>query len=242
MSGLGGSVALVTGASSGIGRAIALSLGSAGASLALVGRRAQLLARVADSGSAYCERYAVDLTEDAALAELAARVEADFHRLDILVHCAGAVALGPVETAPVDDFDRQYRVNVRAPYLLTQLLLPLVRAAQGQVVFVNSSAGAGRARGGASQYAATKHALRAVADSLREEVSADGVRVLSVFPGRTATPMQAHVHELEGRPYRPENLMKPEDVAEAVLAALRLSRSAEVTEINLRPALNWARA
>jgi NADP-dependent 3-hydroxy acid dehydrogenase YdfG len=238
VSALTGSVALVTGASSGIGRAITLGLASSGASVAAVGRREESLHEVVERAVARVEMYAVDLTSDAAVAEVSARVEEDFGRLDVLVHSAGVVALGPVSDAPVEDFDHQYRLNVRVPYLVTQRLLPLLRASRGQIVFVNSSAGSAKARAGVSQYAATKHALRAIADSLREEVNAEGIRVLSVFPGRTATPMQAFVHSLERREYQPEALMQPEDVATAVLTALSLPRTAEVTEIDLRPAAN----
>ena len=85
------------------------------------------------------------------------------------------------------------------------------------------------------QYAATKHALKAIADSLREEMNAEGVRVLNIFLGRTATPMQAKVHELEGREYRPESLVQPEDVASVVIHALSMPRTVEITEISMRP-------
>jgi NADP-dependent 3-hydroxy acid dehydrogenase YdfG len=123
---------------------------------------------------------------------------------------------------------------VRAPYLLTQSLLPLLRSRRGQIVFINSSAGH-VARGNVGQYAATKHALRALADSLREEVNADGIRVLSVYPGRTATPMQAKLHAVEQKEYRPDDLLQPQDVAAVVANALSLPRSAEVTDIHVRP-------
>jgi NADP-dependent 3-hydroxy acid dehydrogenase YdfG len=138
--------------------------------------------------------------------------------------------------ARLEDFDRQYRVNVRAPYLLTQLLLPRIISSRGQIVFVNSSAGL-HARKGVGQYAATKHALRGIADSLREEVNEHGVRVLSVFLGRTASRMQANVYGREGRPYRPELLLQPDDVASVIVHALELPRTAEVTDIHLRPLL-----
>jgi NADP-dependent 3-hydroxy acid dehydrogenase YdfG len=88
------------------------------------------------------------------------------------------------------------------------------------------------------QYASTKHGLKALADSLREEVNSRGVRILSIFPGRTATPTQEKVHAGEGRPYRPERLLQPEDVAAVVINALCLPRTAEVTEIKIRPMLN----
>jgi NADP-dependent 3-hydroxy acid dehydrogenase YdfG len=86
-----------------------------------------------------------------------------------------------------------------------------------------------------SQYAATKHALKAIADSLRAEVNTYGVRVLSIYPGRTATPMQAAVYKMEGKTYEPEKLMQPKDVAEVVMDALSLPRTAEVTDIHIRP-------
>ena len=99
---------------------------------------------------------------------------------------------------------------------------------------MNSTAGL-TARANVSQYAATKHALKAVADSLREEVNADGVRVLSLFLGRTASAMQEFVHDVEGKPYRPDRLIQPDDVAAMILHALSLPHTAEVTEIRMRP-------
>jgi NAD(P)-dependent dehydrogenase (short-subunit alcohol dehydrogenase family) len=130
--------------------------------------------------------------------------------------------------------DWQYRTNVHAPYLLTQALLPLLRRQQGQVVFINSSVGL-IARGQVGPYAATKHALKAIADSFREEVNAEGLRVLSVYLGRTASPMQAKIHAMEGKAYHPEYLLQPSDVAAVVLNALCLPRTAEVTDISIRP-------
>jgi NADP-dependent 3-hydroxy acid dehydrogenase YdfG len=171
-----------------------------------------------------------DETSMRALAEELARSP-----LDIVVHAAGVIAIGAVAEAPVAELDRQWRINVRGPFLLTQLLLPGLRARRGQVVFINSSAGLAAAPG-VSQYAATKHALKAIADSLRAEVNRDGVRVASVYPGRTATPMQESLHHAEGKVYRPASLMRPEDVAAVVLAALRLPPSAEVTDLRVRPA------
>jgi NADP-dependent 3-hydroxy acid dehydrogenase YdfG len=105
---------------------------------------------------------------------------------------------------------------------------------QGQIVFINSSAGL-TAKAGAGQYAATKFALKAIADSLRAEVNALGLRVLSVYPGRTASPMQAAIYKMEGKAYNPERLLQPEDVAACVINALSLPRTAEVTDIQVRP-------
>ena len=103
---------------------------------------------------------------------------------------------------------RQWRINLRAPYLLPQALLPQLVARQGQVVLLNSSVW-GNARAGSAAYAASKYALKALADALRAEVNPDGLRVLSVYPGRTASPMQAEVHRAEARPYAPRRCCSP---------------------------------
>ena len=158
----------------------------------------------------------------------------EWDAIDILVHCAGVYAMGKLEAAPVTELDLQYRTNVRAPYLLTQALLPLLRRRQGQVVFINSLVVL-TAGGQVGQYAATKHALTALANSLREEVNAEGLRVLSVYIGSTASPMQAMVHAMKGKAYHPEYMLQPSDVAAVVLNALCLPRTAEVTDISIRP-------
>lgn len=234
---LKGAIALVTGAGGGIGRAIALALAREGATLCLAGRRPAPLEEVAmavHSAAGEARSYAVELTSDRELLALADQVKREFARLDVLVHSAGVIAMGQVEQAPVSDLDMQYAVNVRAPYLLTQALLPLLKPRAGQIVFINSSA-AQFPRSGVAQYAATKQAQRALADSLRQEVNGDGMRVTTVYVGRTATAMQSAVHRIEGTPYVPESLLQPEDVAAVVITALGLPRSAEVTEISIRP-------
>jgi NADP-dependent 3-hydroxy acid dehydrogenase YdfG len=231
---LKGQTAVVTGASSGIGQAIALELAKAGVVLCLIGRdrvRLEPVALSAQELGAEAVLQVLDLSDDAPVRGFA---EALTGGLDILVHSAGVVVLAPLAEAELHDFDHQYRVNLRAPFLLTQVLLPAIKSAKGQIVFINSGAGL-RANAGWGHYAATKHGLKALADSLREEVSLDGVRVLSVYPGRTASPMQEAVHRTEGRAYQPERLVQPVDVAEQVVAALRLPRRAGVTDLSIRP-------
>ena len=237
MTSLHAQTAVVTGASSGIGAAIALCLSEERANLHLIGRNARALEGItqqARKNSPQVSAYLADLNADADLAKLQADLTRECDRLDILVHCAGVIAMGPVASAPLDEFDRQYRTNVRAPFALTQALLPKLRASQGSVIFVNSSAGM-NTRAGISQYSATKHALKALADSLRAEVNPDGIRVLSVYPGRTASPQQAAIHKAEGKTYAPELLMQPADVARMVIEALKVNRTAEVTDISIRP-------
>jgi NAD(P)-dependent dehydrogenase (short-subunit alcohol dehydrogenase family) len=230
-------IGLVTGSTGGIGGAIASALAAGGAKVFVVGRDPAkldaLVARLRGDGAAV-EPVAADLTRDADVACLADRVAGAHGRLDILVHCAGAIAHGKLAEAPIEALDLQYAANVRGPYLLTKKLLPLLKVPRGQIVFINSSAGLA-ARAGAGQFSATQHAFKAIADALREEVNADQVRVLSLHPGRTATPRTEALHAKEGRPYRPEVLLQPEDVASVVLNALALPWTAEVTSISLRP-------
>ena len=220
-----GRTAVVTGATGGIGGAVARALAAAGATVHALGRRAA----AAEPGLVW---HRVDLGDDAAVAGLAAELGPG---LDVLVHAAGTYGTGEVATLPVAELDRQWRINVRAPYLLTQALLPALVARRGQVAFVNSSVW-GNARAGMAAYAGGKYALKALADALRAEVNPAGIRVLSVFPGRTATRMQAEIHRAEGAPWRPEALLQPEDVAAALVAALALPATAEVTDIHIRPA------
>jgi NADP-dependent 3-hydroxy acid dehydrogenase YdfG len=227
---------IVTGASSGIGRAIGAALSSTGANVCAVARRAgELEAMAAHAhGPGSVTPYPADLSDDNNITALATTIRQREGGADVLVHSAGTISMGPLETAPVADLDRQYRANVRGPYLLTQALLPLLRASRGQIIFINSTAVLAP-RADVGQYASTKHALRAIADALREEVNPDGIRVASVYPGRTATPLQARVHASEGRAYAPERLLQPDDVADVVLSILTLARSAEVTDVNVRP-------
>jgi NAD(P)-dependent dehydrogenase (short-subunit alcohol dehydrogenase family) len=235
---LAGKVAVITGASGGIGEAIALALAREGVRLLLAGRSAERLDLVAERARDFSpgvETFAADLTDDDRIHALAAHAVGKFGGVDLLIHSIGYFAGGLVATAPVKDLDRLYRVNVRSPYLLTQSLLPSLISRQGQVVFVNSGAGFQPARAGWAAYAASKHALRALADGLREEVHPQGVRVITVFPGRTATAMQEEVHRYERQPYDPARFMQPQDVAAVTLNALSLPRTAEVTEVRVRP-------
>ena len=241
MSKLRDQVAVVTGASSGIGKAIALGLAAQGAKLCLVGRDLASLYGVVDSVkmTAPCVKsYQIDLTINDDIQKLRMCIQHDFGQVDILVHSAGAFTMGMIESASVKDLDQLYKTNVRAPYLLTQMLLPMIKSHRGQIIFINSSVGL-NAKANVSQYAATKHALKAIADSLRSEVNACGIRVLSIYPGRTATPMQAAIHEMEGKEYKPEQFMQPDDIAAMIIHALTLPRSAEVTDIHIRPFIKF---
>ena len=232
---LEGSLCLVTGGSSGIGRALAVSLADAGAHVLAVGRSIERLTSLAEGvekGSV--TPLVADLTHDDEVEAMADLVLARGQRLDVLAHAAGAISLGTLESSSVSDLDEQYAINLRAPFVVTKALLPALRKARGQVVFLNSSA-AIRASANNVLYAATKAGLRALADGLRDEVNAEGVRVVTLYIGRTDTPMQISVHEFEGRPYRAEVLLRPDDVVGAILGALTLPATGELTELSIRP-------
>jgi len=219
---------LVTGAGSGIGLVVAERLLERGDDLVLLARSperahdlreelpgaAVLVADLADPRSV----EGLDLPEE----------------LDSVVHAAGVVDLGPVAELPLDSWVEQLTVNLVAPAALTRVALPALRRARGTVVFVNS--GAGLSAGPQwSAYAAAKHGLRALADSLRAEEAGNGVRVSTVYPGRTATPMQEKVHRQEGREYDAGQWIRPESVAGTILHVLDLPRDATVPDVTVRP-------
>lgn len=227
-------VFVVTGASSGVGRAVAIALAEAGASVALVGRDESTLHAVASMVPGRMKSFVVDLLGVDGFSMLKHAVLEDFGRVDGLVHSAGIFMMGRVEDARLEDFDLQYQVNVRAPFALTQLFLPSLIERRGDVVFINSTAGL-NAAGGVSQYAATKHALKAMADSLRQEVNSRGVRVLSIYLGRTATPMQEAICKAEGKIYDADAFIQPDDVANTLVQAISLPRTAELVDLTVRP-------
>jgi len=232
-----GRTALVTGASSGIGRAIALAWAARGGSVALVGRSRRALEELAGEVAALGARakaLVADLSRDESLRALPDQVRDAFGRLDALIHAAGLYATGPGETGDASEVSLLWQVNARAPLLLSLECREMLRESEGEIVFVNSSV-VGSSAPGLAAYAASKRALVAIADSLRATLNEQGIRVLSIYPGRTATPMQRRILEHEGRAYRPEALLQPDDVASAVVHALELPRTGEITDIHIRP-------
>jgi len=221
---------LLTGAGSGIGQAVADVLHARSEDLVLLARNDE---RAADLRQRYARAdvRVADLAEFAELAE----VVSDVDRLDALVHAAGVIELGAVADLRLEDLTGQLRVNLVAPTELTRALLPALRAARGQVLFLNSSAGlVAKAHWGA--YAATKFGLKAIADSLRAEEAEAGVRVTSVYLGRVSTPMQAKVHEQEGRPYDATDWAGPGSAAATIVHLLDLPPDSTVPDIRFRPA------
>lgn len=225
-------VHLITGGGSGIGAALAHRLHERGDDLVLLardaGRARELAARHPGAST-----LVGDLAQPGRLSWALSKQQLP-DRIDSLVHVAGVVDLGRVEDLPSALWEQQLAVNLVAPAELTRLLLPLLRVSRGQVVFVNSGAGL-RANAEWGAYAASKHGLKALADALRAEEAEHGIRVSSIFPGRTATPMQERVHQQEGAAYVPERFIDAESVATTILTALDLPRDAQITDLSVRP-------
>jgi NADP-dependent 3-hydroxy acid dehydrogenase YdfG len=243
---LKGRVALVTGASSGIGEATAFALAGAGARTAIVARRAERLAAVAER-IAEAGGEALALAADAALESEAKRmlgeVENRFGRLDILVNNAGVMLLSPVAEAEIADFRRMIEINLFGLMTLTRLALPIMKRG-GAGHFVNISSVAGRvANPGSAGYAATKFGVGAFSESLRREVYKDKIRVTVIEPGAVATELADHITNpgmkaavAEMRKVMTEP-MQPEDIAAAVLYAVTQHPRVNVNEILIRPTM-----
>lgn len=220
---------LITGATRGIGREVARLL--ADDDLILMARDANALdASCAELPSA--RPVAADLADPDGLGaalDLAGRPD----RLDGIVHSAGANHNGQLRDVDPATWTDQLVVNVVAVAELTRLLLPALRAARGTVVLVNSGAGRAVKREGGTPYAASKHALVALAAGLRLEEP--DVRVTTVYPGRVATDMQRELRAYEGGEFQPADYLDPVTVAGAIVAALRLPGDAEMTDVALMP-------
>jgi short-subunit dehydrogenase len=225
---------LITGATGAVGAAVAESLYEAGQHVILTGRDAGRLGGTArriagETGGERVRTLVLDLTDPRRIE--AALDGVDLPPLDGVVHAAGVVGLGTVAELRPDAWLDQLIVNTAAPAELTRLLLPSVRAARGQILFVNSGSGL-RANPGWSAYAASKHALRALADALRAEEPE--IRVASVFPGRFASEMQRQVREHEGGEYDPDAFMSAQTVAKVIVDTLETPRDATVTDVSVR--------
>ena len=157
-------------------------------------------------------------------------------RVDNLIHNAGVVQLGTVLDTDLSVWRELLEVNLLAAVELTRVLLPRLRLTKGQVLFVNSGAGL-QASAAWSAYAASKFALKAFAESLSAEEAAYGLRVMTVYPGRTATAMQERVRAEENAPYEPLNYIQPENLASTIRLMLELPRDAVLTQVIVnRPA------
>lgn len=242
LEGLVGKVALVTGASSGIGRGVALSLAGLGVRTALVARRGLETVRseiVRASGHAIA--VPTDLRDPSAIERAVGAVQVEWGGIDFLINAAGIGREAPLMSGRSEDFAELLQVNVLAVAVATRLVIAdlVRRGAAGHIVHISSLSGY-RVQTGAGMYAATKHAVRAMTEGLRRELrrAQSPIRVTAISPGDTDT---AFLENLYGDPARARAakpvypMLEVEDVVRAVLFALSLPPRAEVHDILLRP-------
>jgi NADP-dependent 3-hydroxy acid dehydrogenase YdfG len=241
-------VALVTGASSGIGEATALALARRGAAVALAARRTGRLESVvetirSDNGTALS--LPVDLTDEHQARAAVERTVEELGRLDVLVNNAGMMLLGPVLDAPVEEWQRMVDVNLVGLLYCTHAALPhLLRAAEdgprGVADVVNISSVAGRvARSGSGVYNATKHGVGAFSEALRQEVAGRHVRVSLVEPGAVSTELSSHnrpeIQERIRRNFQGIERLQAADIADAITYIVTRPRHVAVNEMLVRP-------
>lgn len=229
---LDGKIALVTGASRGIGRAIARALAGEGATLVLTARSEgdlQETARLCEqAGAAAAEVRSVDLTDGEAIDGLCASLLEAHGAVDVLVNNAGTLARGHALEGDPDDWERALALNVAAPMRLTRRLAPAMEKAGGTIVHVGSIAAIeGMTNSGA--YAATKHALRGWSLSCYQKLRYAGIKVVLINPAFVATDMTTHVEGADR-----DRMLQPGDIAEAAMLAVRTSPACCPEEITLR--------
>lgn len=221
---LSGRVAIVTGASSGIGVAVARALGEAGAGVVVVGRDAGRLGRSAEGVrelGARAREVQIDITADGAARQIVAAALEAFGRVDVLVHSAGLFEPMPFPETSPESLDRQWQTNVRAPFLLTQAALPHLQAGSS-IIFISSIAGHVGFPSSVG-YCATKGAVELLARALSLELSPLGIRANVIAPGNVRTPMNEDLRALPGYEEKvsgetpARRFGEPEEIAAAVV-------------------------
>ena len=240
---LSGKVALITGASSGIGAATALALAQEGAAVALVARRQdrlEELAKTITAAGGKAEVIALDIADPAQANEAAARTVSALGGLDILVNNAGIMLLGPVGGADPSDFSRMLDINVLALMNLTHAALgTMTPQKSGHIVNISSVSGRGAGPTSAG-YSATKWAVGGFSEGLRQEVRLSNIRVTVIEPGVVATELTDHITHTETKNNYEGRIagmtpLEAEDIAAAVVYAVTQPLRVNVNEILIRP-------
>jgi NADP-dependent 3-hydroxy acid dehydrogenase YdfG len=240
---LAGKVALVTGASSGIGEATAVALAEAGAAVAIGARREDrldaLAARLRDGGAAVLQ-LELDVTDEQACADAVGRTREELGGLDVLVNNAGVMLLGTIVGAGTEDWRRMINTNVLGVMYMTHAAIEgMVEQGSGDIV--NMSSVAGRvARKGAGVYNASKWAVNAFSESLRQEVTGRGVRVSLVEPGAVTTELTDHITQPEAKAaaetmYTSMQALQADDIARAVVYVVTQPPHVAINEVLIRP-------
>ena len=233
MESLTGKVSIVTGAGRGIGRAISLALSRSDARVALAARSELELRAVAEeikSENGEALVIPTDLTRDEDMERLVKRTLQEWGSIDVLVNNAGWGKTTPVVSARTEDWDRTFQVNLRAPMVLSRLVLPaMIEKKAGAIINISSISGkTGQANTAA--YAASKFGLIGFTESLFEEVREYGVKVAAIVPGFVDTPLIPRARRLDR-----SKMIRPEDIAQTVLFVLSCSPGACPVEITVRP-------
>lgn len=236
-------VALVTGASSGIGEATATALAAEGAHVAVAARRVDrldALVKQIEQHGGKALPIAADVADEAQVNAMVERTHSDFGRLDILVNNAGVMLLGPIEGADTEEWRQMVNVNVLGLMYATHAALPIMKQ-QNSGHIVNISSVAGRtARAGSGGYNVTKWGVVAFSEALRQEVYQQHIRVTTIEPGAVATELSEHItddttrKELAGW-LQSITPLESEDIAAAVLYAVTQPTRVDVNEILIRP-------
>ncbi|MGD9487800.1 MAG: SDR family oxidoreductase [Calditrichaceae bacterium] len=229
-------IALVTGASKGIGKSIALALAEEGAKIAISARGAKSLsetsAMLKDKGASVID-YTGDMSREDDIRNFVKKTVDAFGGVDILINNAGLGYFSSVAEMPTDKWDEMFNLNVRGLFLSTREALPYLRKS-GESVIVNIASLAGRnAFIGGGGYAATKHAVIGFSRCLMLEERKNGIRVLAICPGSVDT--EFFNDENNTPEPRRNNILRPEDVAESVLHMIKMPQRAMVSEIDIRP-------
>ena len=236
MQDLSGKIALVTGAGTGIGKAIAIDLATAGATVLICGRRLELLQETINAfpGSATGRAYAADLTDPQAAKEMAATIEQAFGAVDILINNAGfSSKVRSARYVDADEWQGVMDVNTLGPVILTKSLLPgMIEKGSGDVMMISSLAGLRPNVMAGAAYSAAKAAARAYMEVLYSEVRKYGIRCTTIFPGEVDTPI------LDNRALPPDEtaratMMQAEDISAVVMTALQLPQRATVLELSI---------
>jgi NADP-dependent 3-hydroxy acid dehydrogenase YdfG len=246
--GLQGTVALVTGASSGIGAATARALAAQGAAVAIAARRKQRLDELAaeiDGAGARALAIECDVTDQEQAKALVAQTVEQLGRLDTVVNNAGVMLLGPVVDAPTEEWDRMIALNLQGLLYVAHAALPHLLQAAGddprQVAdIVNVSSVAGRvARSGSGVYNLTKWGVGAFSESLRQEVTGRHVRVCIVEPGAVATELADHIREeireVAMKRFAEIEMLQAGDIADAIAYVVTRPRRVAINEVLIRP-------
>ncbi len=243
---LSGKVALVTGASSGIGEAAALALAAAGAAVAVSARRADRLAALAariESAAGAALALPGDMAVEADAKRAVADTVAHFGRIDILINSAGVMQAGGIADIDLDEYRRVIAINLMGTVYTCAAAVPHMKAAGGGDIITISSL-AGR-KGGpmTNAYSASKHAVNAMTDAMRQELGGHNIRVCTLMPGATTTEVAGAISDPAWRSMiqahvRKEGAVDPADIGDAIVFILALPRRANVSEIAIRPTID----